>query len=184
MACAPGMFTIADLTDAPLAGAHVQGVLARYGELELSRFIGEMIRTLMSELMDDVLRRDRGAIWRGPSERRGGARRQAGRRPAFSPAHAGAAEGAQGLPVAQHVPPSPGDGLHDPRQGGGDRPVSRPLSPIPACCRPTGPRRRAARGAPATVVRDYIAGMTDSYALAEYARVFHTEIAALDIPGR
>jgi dGTPase len=26
------------------------------------------------------------------------------------------------------------------------------------------------------VVRDYIAGMTDTYALAEYARVFHTKI--------
>jgi dGTPase len=29
---------------------------------------------------------------------------------------------------------------------------------------------------PGTVARDYIAGMTDRYALAEYARVFHTEI--------
>ena len=27
------------------------------------------------------------------------------------------------------------------------------------------------------VVRDYIAGMTDSFALAEYRRIFHTEIA-------
>ena len=27
------------------------------------------------------------------------------------------------------------------------------------------------------VVRDYIAGMTDTYALSEYARVFKTEIA-------
>jgi len=26
------------------------------------------------------------------------------------------------------------------------------------------------------VARDYIAGMTDRFALAEYARVFHTEI--------
>ena len=36
---------------------------------------------------------------------------------------------------------------------------------------------QAARDAvPGTVARDYIAGMTDRYALAEYARVFHTEI--------
>ena len=35
----------------------------------------------------------------------------------------------------------------------------------------------AARNAiPGTVARDYIAGMTDRFALAEYARVFHTEI--------
>ncbi len=31
-------------------------------------------------------------------------------------------------------------------------------------------------GAKGGVVRDYIAGMTDTYALAEYARVFKTEI--------
>ncbi len=37
------------------SGAHVNGVLDRHGELELSRFIGELIRTLMSELMEDVL---------------------------------------------------------------------------------------------------------------------------------
>jgi dGTPase len=35
----------------------------------------------------------------------------------------------------------------------------------------------AARGAvPGTVARDYIAGMTDRFALAEYARVFRSEI--------
>ncbi|HTC83374.1 MAG TPA: hypothetical protein VK683_03425, partial [Rhizomicrobium sp.] len=36
---------------------------------------------------------------------------------------------------------------------------------------------QAARDAvPGTVARDYIAGMTDRYALAEYSRVFRTEI--------
>ncbi len=49
-----GLFRVADLTDAPLAGPHVRAVTARYGELELSRFIGEMIRTLMSALLDDL----------------------------------------------------------------------------------------------------------------------------------
>ena len=34
----------------------------------------------------------------------------------------------------------------------------------------------AREAVPGTVARDYIAGMTDRYALAEYARVFHTEI--------
>jgi dGTPase len=37
---------------------------------------------------------------------------------------------------------------------------------------------QAARDAvPGTVARDYIAGMTDRFALAEYTRVFNTEIA-------
>src|SRR5476649_9581 len=50
-----GIFTIRDLIQAPLAGDHAKGVLERHGELELSRFIGELIRTLISELMEDVL---------------------------------------------------------------------------------------------------------------------------------
>jgi dGTPase len=35
---------------------------------------------------------------------------------------------------------------------------------------------RAGDAATGGVARDYIAGMTDRYALAEYSRVFHTEI--------
>jgi dGTPase len=49
-----GLFEVDDLIAAPLAGAHAEAVRARYGELELSRFIGELIRTLMSALTDDV----------------------------------------------------------------------------------------------------------------------------------
>ncbi len=124
MACAPALFTVADLTDAPLAGAHVRAVLARYGELELSRFIGELIRTLMSALMDD-LRAETGA-------RLAAAQPQSARRCAaagralvalFARACWSELQGAQGLSVHPHVPPSPGDGLDDPGQGGGHRPV-------------------------------------------------------------
>ncbi|HKQ11133.1 MAG TPA: dNTP triphosphohydrolase, partial [Rhizomicrobium sp.] len=50
-----GLFTTHDLLDWPLVGGHARGVLERHGDLELSRFIGELIRTLMSELMEDVL---------------------------------------------------------------------------------------------------------------------------------
>jgi dGTPase len=55
-----GVLDIAALAGAPLAGVHVKGVLARYGRgLELSRFVGELIRTLMSALLDDLLRQTR-----------------------------------------------------------------------------------------------------------------------------
>ena len=50
-----GIFNIHDLTEAPLAGDHVEGRAGTPWRLELSRFIGELIRTLMSELMEDVL---------------------------------------------------------------------------------------------------------------------------------
>ena len=53
-------------------------------------------------------------------------------------------------------------------------------------CRRSGPAagrlgaQCGARGDPAAaVVRDYIAGMTDTYALAEYARVFQTPKSTL-----
>src|SRR6201992_2707228 len=49
------LFTVDDLTASPLAGDHVRGVVARHGAMELSRFIGELMRPLMSELMEDVL---------------------------------------------------------------------------------------------------------------------------------
>ena len=49
-----GIFHVADLVEAPLAGPHVRAVTARYGQLEPGRFIGELIRTLMSALVDDV----------------------------------------------------------------------------------------------------------------------------------
>ena len=65
--CAPGFSPSRDLAEAPLAGDHVRGVLARHGELELSRFIGELIRTLMSALMDDVLAETRAGLARGQS---------------------------------------------------------------------------------------------------------------------
>ncbi len=47
----------------------------------------------------------------------------------------------------------------------------------PGLLPPDWAKRRAWR-VPGTVARDYIAGMTDRFALAEYARVFHTEIPA------
>jgi dGTPase len=44
------------------------------------------------------------------------------------------------------------------------------------CLLPPDWARGAREAVPGTVARDYIAGMTDRFALAEYARVFKTEI--------
>ena len=46
----------------------------------------------------------------------------------------------------------------------------------PALLPPDWAETGAAQALTGAVVRDYIAGMTDTYALAEYARVFQTEI--------
>ena len=84
-------------------------VMARYGELELSRFIGELIRTLMSALMDDVLAETGAQSGRGTS---GSAAAVRGGRPgaggAFRPRMLERAEGAEGLPVAPTCTAIPG----------------------------------------------------------------------------
>ena len=169
-----GIFTIQDLVDAPLAGEHVKGVLERHGELELSRFIGELIRTLMSELMEDVLMQTRANLAGGfanAAALRGAGRASAGFSPALllrlkalksfqmqnmyrHPRIAGSMARAQGVVADLYQAFVADPGL------------------LPA------EWAQAARDAvPGTVARDYIAGMTDRFALAEYARVFHTEIA-------
>jgi dGTPase len=167
-----GLFTIPDLTAAPLAGDHVQGVLARHGEMELSRFIGELMRTLMSELMEDVLVTTRANLQALSSA---ASVRAAGRATAaFSPAlfeRLTALKAFQMRTMYRHsrieasmirakavVTDLYEAFVADPS-----------LLPVDWA--------EAARGAvPGTVARDYIAGMTDRYALAEYARVFKNEI--------
>jgi dGTPase len=173
-----GLFQIADLTEAPLAGAHVRAVLARYGELELSRFIGELIRTLMSALLDDVRAEtaSRLAVLAPGSAKdvRGAGRAMA----AFSvfmlgevralkkflflrmyrhPRVLGSMEQVKAVVTDLFEAFNADPGLLPPDWAAG------------AAEGPAGERGR--------VVRDYIAGMTDTYALSEYARVFHNEIA-------
>jgi len=173
-----GIFTIADLEEAPLAGEHVKGVLARYGRLELSRFIGELIRTLMSSLLDDVLAETR--------------RRLA----AAAPASAAAVRGAGQAMVA--FSPSGLAGLkalkaflfarmyRHPRVMASMEKAKGVITDLygaflaePALMPPDWARACGAAGDAVTggVARDYIAGMTDNFALDEYERVFRNRIA-------
>jgi dGTPase len=168
------LFSIADLKDAPLAGPHARAVTARYGELELSRFIGEMIRTLMSALLDD-LRAETGA-------------RLARTRP-------DSATAVRGLPHAVVALSGPMQkelgALKDflfthmyqhPRVIASMTRAKAVITDLFEGFRadpkllPPDWARQCGEGSAGGVVRDYIAGMTDTYALAEYARVFRTKI--------
>jgi dGTPase len=170
-----GIFTIRDLSHAPLAGDHVKGVLERHGELELSRFIGELIRTLMSELMEDVLDQTRANLEAGnfPSAAvlRGAGRAMA----AFSP------------PVLQRLKALKAFQMQNmyrhPRITASMTRAQAVVTDLyegfvadPGLL-PADWAQAAQKAVPGTVARDYIAGMTDRFALAEYARVFKTEIA-------
>jgi dGTPase len=167
-----GIFTIRDLTDAPLAGEHVQGVLERHGELELSRFIGELIRTLMSELMEDVLTQTRANL--------------AGLASAAAVRGAGRATASFSAPLLarlkqlkafqmQNMYRHPRVVASMTRAQAVVRDLYEAFVADPGLMPPDW-ARSAHDAVPGMVARDYIAGMTDRYALAEYARVFHTDV--------
>jgi len=169
-----GLFTTHDLLDWPLVGDHVKGVLERHGELELSRFIGELIRTLMSELLEDVLAQTRANLAAGhfmsAAQLRGAGRATA----AFTPALLDRLKALKAFQMQNMY--------RHPKVTGSMVRAQAVVTDLyeafvadPALLPPDW--TLAARDAvPGTVARDYIAGMTDRYALEEYSRVFLTEI--------
>lgn len=173
-----GLFTVDDLVSAPLVGEHVRAIRDDYGDIELSRFVGEIVRRLMSALIADLLEETRGRLARAAPPSVRDVRAQHFALVGFSEAMA--AEMArlkaflfahmyrhprvvQTMSVAKDVL----SGLFaalvaEPHLLPGDWCV--------ACGRPGD-------AVTAGVVRDYIAGMTDRFALDEHKRIFHTEIA-------
>jgi dGTPase len=168
-----GLFTIGDLAAAPLAGEHVKGVSARHGKMELSRFIGELMRTLMSELMEDVLSATRANLAGLGSAL---AVRSAGKATAaFSPALFERLKALKAFQMRNMY-----------RHRRIESSMIRAKAVVtdlyeafvadPALL-PADWAVAARDAVPGTVARDYIAGMTDRFALAEYKRVFTTEIS-------
>ena len=83
-------------------------VRARYGELELSRFIGELIRTLMSDLIDDVLAQTRARLAAAKPANAAAVRAVPHALAGFSAGMLAEVAGAQGISLRPHVPASPG----------------------------------------------------------------------------
>ncbi|HEY5346860.1 MAG TPA: deoxyguanosinetriphosphate triphosphohydrolase [Rhizomicrobium sp.] len=173
-----GLFTTADLTDAPLAGAHVAAVAARYPDLELSRFVGELIRTLMSELLDDLLRQTKADLARVLPESVAAVRASGAALVAFSPDMAAKLVALKKFLFA-HMYRHPRVIASMTRAKAVVTDLFEAFSTDPGLLPPDWTALCGAAGDAATagVVRDYIAGMTDRFALAEYARIFHTEIS-------
>jgi len=167
-----GLFTTHDLLAWPLVGAHVKGVLDRHGELELSRFIGEMIRTLMSELMEDVMAATRANLQgvAGAEAVRGAGRATA----AFSPGLLARLKDLKTFQMEKmYRHPVVMQSMTRAQAVVTD--LFEAFVADPGLLPPDW--AEAARAAvPGTVVRDYIAGMTDRFALAEYERVFRNQV--------
>jgi dGTPase len=169
-----GIFTVQDLVDAPLAGDHVKGVLERHGDLELSRFIGELIRTLMSELMEDVVNQTRANLAEGGFTSAAGLRGAGRAMASFSPALFPRLKALKAFQM-QNMYRHPRIAGSMSRAQGVVTGLYEGFVADPGLLPPDW-ARGAREAVPGTVARDYIAGMTDRFALAEYARVFQTQI--------
>jgi dGTPase len=173
-----GLFGIADLAQAPLAGAHVRAVQDRHGDLELSRFIGELIRILMSALMDDVLGETRTRLAAAAPKSAADVRAMPRALAGFS---AGMLEHVRALKefLFARMYRHPRIIGTMTRAQGVVTDLFLTLAAEPGLLPADWAAQCGAAGDPATrrVVRDYIAGMTDNYALSEHARVTGTRIS-------
>ncbi|MBS0471716.1 MAG: deoxyguanosinetriphosphate triphosphohydrolase [Proteobacteria bacterium] len=171
------LFSIADLEGAPLAGPHVRAIRARFGTIELGRFIGELVRVLMSVMVDDLLAETRRRISAAHPAAAADVRGQGGGLVAFSPAVAGDVAAIKRFLFA-HMYRHPRVMVPVNRAKGVISDLFAAFSADPAKMPPDWAAACGAPGDSTTggVVRDYIAGMTDRYALAEYRRVTGREI--------
>jgi dGTPase len=171
------LFSLADLRNAPLAGHWAEEVESRFGQLEISRFVGEMVRRLMGALLTDLTQETRErlsqAAPRSAEDVRAAARSLAG----FS---AGMAENVGALkgflfermyrhPRIMETVEKAQKVIHELFDAFHRDPGLMPADWAENCGLPGDDTT-------AGVARDYIAGMTDRYALEEYNRVFHSEI--------
>ena len=116
-----GLFAIDDLAEAPLAGESVRSIRQRHGALELSRFIGELVRTLIGDMVGDLLAETREEPH--SDESRLGCRGPHGG-PSDGRLFAGGGRpgpGTQGIPFRADVPPSARHGIDEQGENGGRR---------------------------------------------------------------
>jgi dGTPase len=173
-----GLFAIDDLAKAPLAGAPVAAIRKRHGELELSRFIGELVRTLIGSMAGDLLAETgRNLLQMQPgsaADVRSARRATVG----FSPPMEEQAQALKQFLFARmyrHVRVM--SSMNKAKMVVEElfRALSRSPSLLPADW--AAGCGEAGDAATARIVRDYIAGMTDRFALQEYRRIFDREIA-------
>jgi dGTPase len=171
------LFTVEELIAAPLVGVHVAEIRTHYGTLETSRLIGEIVRRLMSAMIGDLIKETRRRVDRSSPGTVEAVRAQPGALVAFSDAMEGKVKSLKEfLFVRMYRHPRVVQSMQAAQRVIADLCVAFARDPdlLPADW------GRLCQGrdetAVVSVVRDYIAGMTDRFALQEHQRVFHTEI--------
>src|SRR6201996_3503228 len=172
------LFGVAELRDAPLVGPHVAGVVSQFGDIELGRLIGEIVRRLIGTLINDLFAETRSRLADAKPQTAAAIRAQPRAMAAFSQAMTEEVRALKDFLFARMY--------RHPQVIG---PINRAKDVIaelfaafsgnPALLPPDWARLCGTPGDVRTVsvARDYIAGMTDNYALLEYSRVFHRQIA-------
>ncbi|MBM3601825.1 MAG: deoxyguanosinetriphosphate triphosphohydrolase [Alphaproteobacteria bacterium] len=171
-----GLFAVADLCDLPLVGPVFTEVAARYPGLELTRLIHESVRRLIHRMVDDLLAETRRRIAESKPQSADDVRMLGRPLVAFSAEMVGHDRKVKAFlheRMYRHYKVN--------RMTSKARRVVRELFELflaePECL-PTD--WQAACGglgtvATARVVADYIAGMTDRFALAEHRRLFELQ---------
>lgn len=171
------LFTIEDLAAAPLAGPMAKTITTRYGALETGRFIGELVSALIGALVDDLVgetkRRLAEATPQSAAEVRGAGRALA----AFSIGMEGQAKALKTFLFTHMYRHSRVMAT----MGRAKELIGELFAAFAAEPGLMPGDWAASCGAPGSavtkgVVRDYIAGMTDGYAIQEFGRIFHKDV--------
>jgi dGTPase len=173
-----GLFSVDELAGAPLVGPYVAEIGARYGTLEFSRLVGEIVRRLMSAMIGDLVTETRTRLAGANPKSVADIRAQLSAMAAFSTEMAEAVKALKGFLFARmYRHPRVMHSMNSAKRVVGE--LFDAFTADPELLPKDWGLLCAGAGEAATVsvVRDYIAGMTDRFALQEYKRVFHTEIA-------
>ena len=171
------LFSTDDLSEAPLVGAFVKAILAERGGMETGRLIGEIVRRLMSTFVRDVLDETRRRLVNASPRSVADVRSCGHALAAFSEPMATSLGSLKAFLFARMY--------RHPRvvasMGAAKTVVVELFSAFASDPKLLPGDWQAMCGEPgdvstAGVVRDYIAGMTDRFALEEHARIFHTQI--------
>ncbi|MFO0293985.1 MAG: deoxyguanosinetriphosphate triphosphohydrolase [Rhodospirillales bacterium] len=164
------LFPIADLRGVPLIGDVVADVEGSFGALPMSRFIGETMRRTIDRMVSDLLTATRARLAEGRIADAEGVRRAGRASACFSPAMAAAMEGLRAFLHARMYRHERVNRVraHAARVVGD---LFRHFLADPARL-PEDWRQRAATSPGPRLVADYIAGMTDKFALETHARLF------------
>lgn len=173
------LFAPDDLKGVPLAGPRAASLIKTHGTgLELGRFIGELVRMLIGALVEDLLSETRRRLATAGPLSAEAVRTCGFPLAAFSGATHESLAGLKAFLFARMY-------RHPRVLGSVERAKAvvsalfAALSDDPALLPGDWARACGAAKDAATqgVVRDYIAGMTDRFALSEYRRIFHEDIA-------